>query len=320
MKYPVNIKRGLRQAGKSTPMEKFSFGLMIGILLNVGIYFLLNSYFASIGISSVVLIFLILVLDIVIGIWLFRTFIVRENDKLKEHDSAKDTSLNSYYYIRDKENQDLVDNIPVYQFTDGSYFLLIQFKYGASNDKKSSESFVLMQNFFRNVLFNKLELRVYNMPEIFEESVECRAFINNLEYIDYKPLGDALLNMYNQVLNECSMYRQMFETTVMVRTTSPIQVKYFKGIINALFSEFYKNESSFRSINVLKKEEMRNFIRDYYCLDALDLASLKIGNLSKDVLLGFKDRVKVYQINLNSGKIVHKSNISLDIKGGCKID
>lgn len=315
MKFPINISKGIRDAGKTTPMEKFSFGMFIAGIVNFLLFGSLQPLFVGIGIPSFVLILLQLGLTISVGVFILRHFVIREDDKFIEHQNEKDSSLNNYFLIRDKDNQEYIDSIPVYQYTDGSYMFLIRFCFGAATDRKASGSATILNNLYRNVLKYDMEIRTYNMPEVFRESIECKNFLNSISGVEYKPLSSALLEIAKMTLDICDEHSELFDITCLVRTRNPLQVEYIGTLVSKLLRDYSSRTNSFRSIDFLGKDKMRSFLRDYYCLEALDLASLKVSNIPKEVLLKYRNLVTVFELNLKDGSMKKKGKINLPVGG-----
>lgn len=67
--------------------------------------------------------------------------------------------------------------------------------------------------------------------------------------------------------------------------------------------EYSTRDHSLRSISFLDGKTIRPFMRDYYGLEALDLANLKTSKIDKDTLINYRDFVRVGELGLVSGEV-----------------
>ena len=302
MIFPINVYKNIKEAGKTKASEKISAILIAALIVNIIIFAQIQGLLQGIGISPVITILVQLVITILVMIVLIRVFVVREHDKYVEHQKSKDSSLSNYYYIRNKENVDKIEEVPIFQYNNGNYFFIIGFTYGANSDRKKVGNEVFFTKLIRNILKYEMKYRCYQMPEDFRESVECKTFLKSLVNIEDPVLRDYMSKTVEYDLDYCSEFRELFKTVVLVETSNPYQINNIPTLIRDILKD-YKNEVlSVRGIEFFDVQEMRNFCRDYHCLEALDLSSLKVNNIDKNTLLEYRNLVKVERIDLSNGK------------------
>lgn len=303
MIFPINVYRNIKEAGKTRTSEKISAIAICALIVNIIVFAQFQGVLQGIGISPVVTIIFQLIITILIVILLIRVFVVRENDKYAEHEKSKGTSLSNYYYIRNKENVDKIDEVPIFQYSNGNYFFILGFTYGANSERKKIGNEEFFTRLARNVLKYEMRYRCYEVPEDFRESVECKTFLKSLMNIEDPNLKDYMSKMIEYDLDYCTEYRELFKTVILVETSNPYQVNNVSPLIREILKDYKSLLLSVRGIDFFDVQEMRNFCRDYHCLEALDLSSLKVNNIDKNTLLDFKNLVKVERINLKNGKI-----------------
>lgn len=305
MKFPINILEGVRNAGKSTFSEKLTFVIFLIIIGDFIVYSQFLTVVESYGIPKFLFILIIAGINISIFINIFRFYIVKEDDKISEDNHSRDTSLSNYNYIRDKKEQEVIKVAPIFEYTDGNFFFLLKITYGETDSRKAEGTRKFFEEMTRETLSIGAEIKLYNMPENFEDSIECDnylSFIGNKTDNDNQELVRTTLDIFDHTLALCSQHRELCSTIVCVKTRVPIQLYMFESLITEIISINSKRSNSIRSLDFADKSSMRNILRDYYCLEALDLASLKSVELSKEIIIKYRNKVKVNSIKYKDGE------------------
>lgn len=305
MKFPINILQKVRNAGKSTFSEKMTFVIFMIVLGDFLAYSQLLSVINSIGIPSYVFIIVLAIINITVFINIFRFYVVKEEDRISEDNHSRDTSLSNYNYIRDKKEQECAGEAPVFEYTDGNFFVLLKVTYGENDSEKSENTRRFFEDMFQEVLKIGAELRIYNMPENFEESIECDnylSFIGNKTDNDNEALVKASLDIFENILSICANHRELCSTIICIKTKVPVQYYLLPSLINNIIDINKRRSNSIRSLEFLNRMSSRNVLRNYYCLEALDLSSLKSVELSKEILIKYRGEVNISSIQYNNGR------------------
>lgn len=301
MIFPINVSDRLRNAGKSKSIEKFSFILFLIVLANLLCFGQLSVVFESLHLPMWLLIVIQILVSFAVGFLLIRIFVVRENDKLEEHKMSKDASISNYYFILDKEHLDEIEGAPIFEYNDGNLAVFVRFFYGENNIRKMKANSEFMQSIYNIIIKYGLECRTLNMPEKFRNSRECQVYTNSLSNIKQDNLRNALADLSEYMLQYTDDYSELQTTTLIVRTINPYQVHELGIILRTLSAQYKVANTSIRSIEFLDNRQMRILMSNYYLLEALDLVSLHVKNVSRNLLIEFKDKVRVLKIKYVNG-------------------
>ena len=277
--------------------------IFLGAFMNVGVFSYVVIPAKSVGVPIFVGVLLQLVLTLSVCIALFRYKIIREDDKILEYENSKDTSLSNYWYISDKDNMDEIEQVPIFEFSDGNYMIAIRFSYGNFNRKAADSTRELFQYYYTEILKQGFAVQSVDLPERFEESLECRNFLGDISRIDDDKVSVVMRDIATNLLGVCGNYNSLVSTVFLIKTVTPVTYINYKIVINKMMSEFSKIDHSIRSISALNNVTIRSFMRDYYGLEALDLANLKTARVDSDLLFRYKDLVKIGELALSSGEI-----------------
>lgn len=302
MIFPRNVANKLRNAGKTNSVDKVMFLLFIVSVADLFIFFEVSSIFTAMHLPTWLLIILMVLLNLFVIVVLIRVFIVRENDKMIEHDMAKTASLSNYYNIVNKDVQDYVDAVPVFSFNNGSTGVFLRLTYGATTNVRSRNNARFLTGLYRDALKAHLEVRTFNMPENFSESIECDTMLKSLSGIEDPSLLRAMGSYTSHMLDYCATYSQLQSTIILVRTRSAYQLDSLAIFLRSCFASYNTMFTSIRRIEPLDNQRMRMFMSQYYCLEALDLSSLHTKDVSSELLLEYKNFVRVSEINYKNGK------------------
>lgn len=310
IRFPRNISKSVREAGKVSASEKFTATALVSFIINIFLFSPMQTLVAMVHLPSFCGIILQILLTAFVGIIIVRRFVIREDDKLAEQNSSKSSSLSNYYYIRDKDNTERIESMPIYEFTDGNYTTFIKLTFGDSSDRRAENTRVFLTNVYQEVLKAEMQISTYVMPEDFSQSIECKRYVNSLAKIKYPQLSKAMLAIYKNDLEVCSKFSSLFTIVLQIRTKTPYQIMNFDTIIRKIIDSYTKDENSLRGLEFMEKEELRAFLRDYYCLDALDLSGLRLVSVSKDLLMKYKDLIKITEYETSLNDVVKKSDIT----------
>ncbi|MGL4948772.1 MAG: hypothetical protein ACRC5M_00175, partial [Anaeroplasmataceae bacterium] len=200
MVFPMDISSRLKNATKSKVTDKLQLIILIAFIVNGIVFTQIQAVVGPLGISPSTTIFVQAIVSVIIVIALTRVFVIREDDKLLEHQKSKDTSLSSYYYIRDKENLETIETAPLFEYTDGNFCVILKFAYGANSEKKTLGNERFLTYLFKNSLKYNLHLRTFNIPENFTDSKECRTLQSKVSKVEQDSLRVVMADLINHTL------------------------------------------------------------------------------------------------------------------------
>lgn len=304
MIFPHNIEGIVKNSKKSSTKDKTLFGLVILAMVNGYLFIMVApSLKEGYGIPITITVLVILLLNLVIGSTLFRVFILKEKDQLKEFENSKDDSLSRYYFIRERETPKIVEDIEVFEHVDGNFFFVLQIFLGPNDMEKSEGTHRFFSNLFNVLTSYCIDFRTYVCKEQFSESIECKRFLNGLGRSGNPELTKAMLEISDAVLDFTEKNGQLYSIYLPIRVT-PFQltgIKAFKSELSALLSN---DIHSIRNFKFLNKKEFRDFIRDYYNVEALDLSNIRNPQVSAQLMRTYGKNicpVNEYDYRFNTG-------------------
>lgn len=304
MIFPHNIEGIVKNAKKSTTKDKTLFTLVILSLINGYLFIMVApSLKASYGIPITITILVILVLNIAIGSTIFRVFILKEKDQLKEFENSKDDSLSRYYFIRERENSKMVDGVEVFENIDGNFFTALQIFLGPNDLQKSEGTYRFFANLFNMLSLYCIDFKTYVCKEQFSESIECKRFLNGIGRSGNSELTKAMLEISDAVLDFTEKNSQLYSIYILVRMT-PFQLTGFKAFRTELEALLQGDIHSIRNFEFLNKKEFRDFIRDYYNVEALDLSNIRSPQVSAQLMRTYGKTISTideYDYRFNTG-------------------
>lgn len=302
MIFPIHVGNRMKNAGKTSGPQKVSAIVILAILINIGLFPVLSGFLAQFKIPAVLGILFQFLATGIIGVIIIKVFVIREDDKLVEHENSKDSSLSNYYYLRNKDNLEEIESAPLFEYTDNNFCVVLRLTYGSNSDKKSKGNETLLTSIFNKVLSYDMQLRIYTLPEDFNESMECKNYLRSMSNIENESLRAYSSDVINEILNVTSNYRELTTTTIFIKTSNPYQVENLSPLLRHILREYSNSDTSFRSIEFFNQDSLRVFIRNYYCLEALDLSSLRANEVDSNTLLAFKDLVEVSTVRRTNGE------------------
>lgn len=316
MIFPVNIAERLRTKGKTTKKDKVLLTVVIAIIANVLLFIYISPITKGLHIPTFVLILVQLGITSLITILFIRMFVVREKEKIDESDASSQASLNTYYYLRNKDVLEEIEQVPVFEYTDGNFCIGISLYYGANSDRKVDGNKFIIQNLINLCLSNGMTYRTISLPEKFKESIECYNYTQKLSNIEDSNLRDYMVDNLDMILNVSESSSELLRTVVLIKTSSPYQIQNYEMLIRKLRELFTMRINSFRGLSFMNNEDMRAFMRDYYCLEALDLSALKSKDIDASVLSEYVNMIKLVSYDLKTGthKIVEEIKMRNDVK------
>lgn len=316
MIFPVNIAEKLRTKGKTPKKDKIFAIVILALIVNALVFIYLNPIVAGLHIPTFLLILVQLLVTVVITVICIRVFVVREKEKIDETDASSQASLNTYYYLRNKDVLEKVEEVPVFEYTDGNFCIGISLYYGANSDRKVEGNRFIIQNLINLCLSNGLIYRTVSLPEKFKESKECFNYTKKLSNIEDSNLRDYMVDNLDMILEQSEQSSELLRTVILIKTASPYQIQTFEMLIRKLRELFSMRANSFRGLSFMDNEDMRAFLRDYYCLEALDLSALKSKEIDSSVLSEYMNMIRLVSYDLKSGahKVVENVHMRNDAR------
>ena len=306
--YPNDVDRITQKAGTVSDSEKLTTFIALFIMCNVGLGMILPQFVVKMGGNVFLAILIQLLLNAVFGTTIFRFFVFKENDRVKEYKSYGQDSFSRYFKIGKEPvmeiNVEGYGTVDVFGFTDtGMYMVALHLRYGSNNSEKDKKTKEALQDIFKVLCRANLAYTVVYSDEDFLESLEFKNYIKKINKGVYK---DNMLRIFNYAM-EVSGRSNVTATTILISTLRKHQIYELGVTLSNILTIANSNFNAFRSAEYLNFNQFVEFARDYYGLEVIDLSMVKTVAGGKHVLSDYLDRVNVYKIKTNRSRYKNSS-------------
>lgn len=310
MIFPQDVHKIIKNKSRIAGDNKVQLIIVLFVLGNVIGLFILSFLMSLISPTTPLSVTLTihLVLVVIVGVFVFRFAIFDENAKKKEYQGQQSDSFTRYMYIRKDNITTIDDNVSVFEYSDGSAVFAIELRFGSNDDIKASGTYDFYIKFLKLVALYGFESRVIVKSENFMTSSEFKRHqevVNNVEDADMRK---TMIAMDSVIMN---MSRALSNVDVVYFLVRSIY-SYQKSDLEMLLRNFTKlvsdSYTAFRSISFLKFDDLLELYRDFYGIEAIDLAMMKAISLSSDITEDFSTIISVLSLKGESGKTYNIKN------------
>ena len=306
MVFPHNIDKVVKESSKANGKDKMVFTVSVAVVADIYLYATMAPKLkVAYGIPMILSFLILFNINAILGITMFRVFVVKEKDQLKEFENSKADSLSRYYFIRERENPKIIDGIEIFENVDGNFFFCLQIFYGPNDLDKSNGTLRYYSTLFNMLSRYCIDFRPYVCREQFRESIECKRFLNGLGKTDNQNLTRAMLEVSDMLLDFTDKNGQLYSTYIIGRMT-PFQLDSIKALRTELDTLLHTDLHSIRNYSFLDKKRFRDFIRDYCNVEALDLSNIRNPQASAQLMRTYGKHIHVckkddYGYTFNTG-------------------
>ena len=294
MFYPNDVDRITQKAGGVSDTEKSNvFFMFIGIANFVGV-FLIPQFLGNFGVPTGVAILIQVLLNIAIGIPIFRIFVFKEKERIKEYNSYTTDSF-AKFFKAGKETAYKINvrgygEVDVFEYDNGHHFCCLKLRYGSNDDTKKELTFETFKRMYAYLCSQDMEFKVVAGNENFRDSRELEAYTRKINKSDYRDLN---LRILNHAL-EYSEYTNVVTKVIIIKTRKKHQIYDFGKIIAGLLDCIKLKRTAFRSVEFLNHKQYIEFTREYYGLEAIDLSMVKTLEPDMNELKEYLQYVQIY--------------------------
>lgn len=314
MIYPHNIHNIEKNAGKTTISERVGLGIFTYVFANLILFYSVFEPMAKkVGVPIWCILLGQALFSIITGIGIFRKFVIKEDDNIKEYEASKSDSLARYYYVRKdsasilKINNDL--NINIYEYSNSNFMFVMKLRYGSNDKEKSDNTFNLFTSIFNILNKNNLEYRTYNMRERYEDSSECDNLKRSVANIEQDKLQNLMLRITENMLNYSYEKSDLYCTNIVISTRNAFQFYDIQSVLIRILGIISTTKSCIRSVEFLNENAIRALFREYYGLEAIDLSMLKAIEPSVELLRKYRKVIQLYKMVDSENNIIENTEI-----------
>ncbi|WP_394863454.1 hypothetical protein [Paraclostridium bifermentans] len=305
--YPEEIDAKLQNVGKTSTEDKVKlFFCVLGIANFVGI-FTLPSLLAGIGINTFFAILVQLFLNLFLLLTIGRFLVFDEKTKLKEYNSYSDDSLGRYYKIRDENSKEIElangDTVTLIGYDDGTYMCCLRLRYGSNGEDKMDQTFYAFTEMNKALEKAKVEFKQLTSKENFIETDEYAKYVNKLNSIEYAGLSSYMMRIMDTAVKFSEQKSNVAVTHYIIRFKE-YQTYEAAQVLHKLINIAEDKMNGFRSVRYITFKEYINLVREYYGLEVVDLAMLKIAEPTAEELRDILNTILVGDITTVDGKML----------------
>lgn len=218
--------------------------------------------------------------------------------------NADSDSFAKYIQVRKEGETEIEVNnqkVNIFEYVNGQVFFTMLFRYGSNDDAKANNTKKIFQKIFNAIGNYNFVFRTAIGTENFANSLEFKRHIQKRNKIQDKNLALYLKRATNEALKmteeECN--------TEVVYLTVQSTILYQKDEIEALLMVILRiiedNLNAFREVKLLNLEELLEFYRWFYRIEAIDAAMMKALDLSNELEETYSNIVSVYRYHSKDG-------------------
>lgn len=311
MVYPENVDREMKNVGKLTGQSRTQVIIYGIITLSIISLFVLRSLFSRFfGLGFAWSIIAQLVITSSVLIFCFRFFVVKEDEKMEEYENSDSDSFVKFIKIR-KDTEQIIklnNGLPIstFDFVNGNNFCIICFKFGENNAVKAEATRRALEMIFSTLYTNNLEHREFCMPENFENSVEYKRYVSQINSIEDKKLANHLMLVAREVLNFSKEYSNVDCIYMLISTKTSTQQLEMTAALNAVVNILDSSNTAFREYRFLNVDEVFEFYESFSGLEVIDISMIKA--LDTEIDRDDLDSVSLYGvITTNNRRFINNS-------------
>lgn len=274
--FPNDVDSTSEKAGGVSDKEKNGAFFAIWGLLNFFAIFTVPTFLQNLGVGLLGSVLLIIFINVLLIGVIFRFVVFDENKKAKEYKAHTSDNFSRFFKI----NKNVVEtleirgygSVDVFQYNNGHYLVVLRFRYGSADDKKVANTKYAYERIYNLLSKNRLEFKMISSTENFRESKEYRRYKQRLNNSPYKEMA---IRIFEEVMYQTDNYSNVTANTLIIRTTSKGQMLDLPRVLAEIVRLVDRTNTSIRSVEFLNFKEFMEFIREYYGLEAIDLAKLK---------------------------------------------
>lgn len=319
MIFPNNVHKRAVEARKLMSQDKTAIFMQFFIIANVVCFFILRFVFQTfLGLGTGWAILAQLILFLVVGVMLFRIVIFKEDEKIREMQDRQSDSFARFLYVR-KDNISTIDvadkKINVFEYTNGCITATIRFKFGSNNDAIAKTTAKVLEEIYGIICMYNFEFCTDAMPEVFSNSAEYRRHLTQINSVRDKKLSLVLRTISKIILTKSEESCNTDVLYISLKSKIPGDKEQLENILVSIIKVLSENITCFRSVEFLDIDQLLEFYRDYYLIEAIDLAMMKAIDLSANLNDEYSKLISLYSLQATDGKSYRVSNNSaLDFK------
>lgn len=314
--YPLDIYERVANRQKLVGADKTTFIVSLFLMANFFLFIILHRVLVIMArLPMFVLVLVQLAIFIFFGIFIFRYVIFNEEAKMREYSDKNSDSFARFMHLRKDSTHEIQVSrnayVHAFEYDNGQATCTIRFKFGSNENYKANETKQCLEEAFKVLTNNNFTFRTVSDSENFKKSREFDNYIANVNATKYEDLKPHILAMSDEIIRVSLQECNVDQLYLSFQTASSYQLEDLEAVIKHLLKIFRGHITCFRQITFLDLSQTLDFYREFYSVEAIDLAMMKAIELSEGIDSNFSEIVKIISLKSNDGR-VFKSDLNTD--------
>lgn len=314
--YPIKVYDATVDRSKETREQATQSAILLLGLGSLLLFLFLNSIFkATFGISSFWSFLIVLIIVSVIGTYIFRFVIFKEDAKYEEFTREDTDNLGRFYEILNGIEDNLkIGNIhvPVHKFSNGQYMCCIKLRHGSSNAVKRVATREFMEDLGSILCKYKLTYKQLIMGEEYEETPEYEEYINAINNMENKELQKHLINIARYTINKSNMMSLVDCTYIIIYAKNSYQKYTLATALADIIQLYQKTKTVYRDMDFLAQDKFIQVTKKYYGVDVIDLSTIRATTPNRTILMQYGDLVGTVSVDTVDGRTIQYKQVLQD--------
>lgn len=304
MIFPMDVYKSTEESGKMVGENRLQLFTILFVFGGIGLFFVLlhvcQTYLHA-GLKLAILLELICL--IVVGGTAYRFFVFREDEKKQEYENRNNDSFARYMFLQRDSQKDIdtrYQTFHLFEYNNGAITCTLEFRYGSNDSVKAQMTTECLQHIIHVMAMYGFDTRFTVMPEAFEDSLDFRKYMDVINGIDNIYLRKCNMSIAEEALKLSKEYSNVDVLYLTISARSAYQLEELKIALLDSFKKLQEASTAFRSIRCLNLQEIIEFYRNYYNIQAIDLSMMRTVALS-DVEKSFAGVVRTVMLYGDSG-------------------
>lgn len=234
-----------------------------------------------------------------VGTLVFRFVIFKEDEKIKEFSGYDNDSFTKFLHFK-KDNVHKFEfadkHVNVFEYDNGTAMATICLKFGSNNNYKASQTKQMLEQIFKNLCNFNMEFRTISAAENFRNSAEFAKFIRTMNNVENKKLAAYVLTVTNNIVEISYEECNTDVLYICIKTMSSYQIDELEQMLRNIISILKSHANSFRSVEFLDLKQVTEFYKEFYTVEAIDLAMMRAIDIASDIDENYQKIVHIHSL------------------------
>lgn len=304
MIFPADVYKGTEESNKMVGENRLQLFMILFVFGGIGLFFVLLHVFQTYlhaGLKATILAEFVIML--LIGVTAYRLYVFREDEKKQEYENRNNDSFARYMFLQKDSRKDIetrAQTFHLFEYNNGAITCTLEFKYGSNDSMRAEATRDCLQSIVHTMALYGFDTRFSIMSEDFGDSLDFKSYMNTLNGIEDINLRKCNIAIAEEALRLTDNYSNVEVMYLTISARSTYQLEELRVALLDCFKSIRSAATAFRSVRCLDLQEIIDFYRHYYCIQAIDLSMMRAIALS-DVESEFASIVKTVVLFGESG-------------------